>query len=389
MAKKIAVVTGSRADFGLLRSVCDHLEQDIHMSLSLLVTGSHLSKHHGRTKSEIDGAAYKNVIEIDLKIDGDAGNDINTYISRSIRLFGTHLQECDIDCLVVLGDRYEIFGAAIAAAILNIPIAHIHGGEVTAGAFDEFIRHSITKMSSIHFTSTEIYRKRVIQLGEDPSTVFYVGGLGAENIEKFKLEHGKLLTRHTLERQLDFKLKDKIFVVTYHPVTLALAGMAHELKSLLNVLQNHYSTSMLFSMPNADTGNHEVFEMINEFVLRDPANRKVFHSLGQLKYFSILNLATAIIGNSSSGLLEAPSFHVGTVNIGDRQRGRVYGESVVNVSSEKNDIARGIDLVCSSKFRNKLGTFNNPYYKKDTAQNIINRLANFKPSVKGKIFVDL
>ena len=383
--QEIAVVTGGRADFGLLANVCRLLEDSDQANLTVIATGSHLSKKHGYTLDEVQANGFSNVQTVDLEIDGDSADNVNQYISKAVSKFSRLFSQTKFDKILVLGDRYEIFGASIAASILGKKLAHIHGGEVTEGAFDEFIRHSITKMSVLHFTTHADYSKRVMQLGEDPSSIFTVGGLGAENIELMK---PSLLSRDECERTLGVRFKNKNLFVTFHPETNHEGNTLSDLETLLEVLSTLKDTSIILSLPNADTNFDAFIGRISEFVEKDKTSRWAFASMAQLQYFSLLKHVDAVVGNSSSGLLEAPSFQVATINIGDRQKGRIRSSSVLDVPARTEDISNAIEKVYSSEFSEVLGSSSNPYYKQDTAKNIVNTLLNRSLSDDPKAFFD-
>ena len=284
--ENIAVVTGGRADFGLLSKLCQILDNDNRVKLTVIATGSHLSDAHGYTLKEVEAFGFTNVETIDLNICGDTREDINVYISTSISKFSVFFSSRQIKKILVLGDRYEVFGASIAAAILGIKIAHIHGGEVTEGAFDEFMRHSITKMSSLHFTAHEDYSKRIMRLGEDPKTIFNVGGLGAENIALMK---SSLLSRKECEEILNVKFSKKNLFVTFHPETNKKNSL-QDLNRLLTALSNLDDVSLFFSMPNAETNFNDFSDEIKSFVINKPDCRWAFYSLGHQVYFFYCNL---------------------------------------------------------------------------------------------------
>ena len=333
MAKrKICVVTGTRAEYGLLRWVIDGIAKSPVLELQLIATGMHLSPEFGLTVQEIEADGHR----IDRKVEMLLSSDTPVGITKSMGLgmigFADALAELQPDLLLVLGDRFEIFAAASAALIARIPIAHIHGGELTAGAFDDAIRHSITKMAHLHFVAAEEYRQRVIQMGEHPDRVFLVGGLGVDAIKRLKL-----LTREELEDSLDFKLGPRNLLITFHPVTLEHNTSAHQMGELLAALDELEDTHLIFTMPNADTDGRLLIRMIQEFCAARP-HAKAFTSLGQLRYFSCIQHVDGVVGNSSSGILEVPSFMKLTVNIGDRQKGRLQGSSIINCEPTKKDI---------------------------------------------------
>ena len=338
------------------------------LELQVIVTGMHLSPEFGLTYSDIEKDGFK----IDRKIEMLLSSDTSVGISKSMGVgmisFADALNELKPDLLLVLGDRYEIFVAASTAMVARIPIAHLHGGESTEGAFDEAIRHSITKMSHLHFVATEQYRQRVIQLGESPNRVFHVGGIGIDNIHKLKL-----LDREELEASLDFKLGLKNLLITFHPVTLEKKMLIHQMKELLLVLKELKDVSLIFTMPNADTEGRILFEMIEEFVNESPKS-KSFISLGQLRYLSCIKHFDGVVGNSSSGIIEAPSFKKGTINIGDRQRGRLKAESVIDCEPSSSGIREAFKKLFSANFQKNLQKIINPYGKGGSSEKILNIL---------------
>jgi GDP/UDP-N,N'-diacetylbacillosamine 2-epimerase (hydrolysing) len=294
------------------------------------------------------------------------------------------LNELQPDLIVVLGDRFEIFAAVSAALVARIPVAHLHGGEITEGAFDEGLRHSITKMSHLHFVAAEEYRKRVIQLGEQPERVFLVGGLGNDNINKLNL-----LEKQELERSLGFKLGKKNLMITFHPVTLEKNSSAQQMKELLDALATLKETKLIFTMPNSDTDSRIIFQMIENFV-KDRQNTKAFISLGQVRYFSCIKYVDGVVGNSSSGLAEVPSFKKGTINIGDRQKGRLKAESVIDCEPNKISISNAIRLLYSNEFQKKLSKFKNPYGLEGANENIVNILQKISlDGILKKVFYNL
>jgi len=298
--------------------------------------------------------------------------------------FADALNELQPDLIVVLGDRFEIFAAVSAALVARIPVAHLHGGEITEGAFDEGLRHSITKMSHLHFVAAEEYRKRVIQLGEQPERVFLVGGLGNDNINKLNL-----LEKQELERSLGFKLGKKNLMITFHPVTLEKNSSAQQMKELLDALATLKETKLIFTMPNSDTDSRIIFQMIENFV-KDRQNTKAFTSLGQVRYLSCIKYVDGIVGNSSSGLTEVPSFKKGTINIGDRQKGRLKAESVIDCEPNKISISNAIRLLYSHKFQKKLSKLKNPYGSECASENIVNILQKISlDRILKKVFYNL
>jgi len=383
--RNICVVTGTRAEYGLLRWVMEGIRESDLLELQIIATGMHLSPEFGLTYREIE----KDGFHIDRKVEMLLSSDTPTSISKSIGLatigFADAVEQLKPDLMVLLGDRFELLPAATSALIARIPIAHIHGGETTEGAFDEVIRHSLTKFSHLHFVSMEEYRRRVIQLGEQPKKVFCVGGLGVDNILKLKL-----LERKALEKALDFKLGKRNLLVTFHPVTLEYNNSAIQMKELLVALEDRSDTKIIFTMPNADTESRELFQMIETFVKKHSGRAKSFTSLGHLRYLSCLKYIDGVVGNSSSGLAEAPSFCIGTINIGDRQKGRVKAKSVIDCAPERASIQEALASLFSEKFRRFLPSVRNPYGDGGASERIVKTLEELQPSdLLKKSFYDI
>ena len=355
MNRKICVVTGSRAEYGLLRWVIQGIKDDPDLTLQIIVTGMHLSPTFGLTYKEIENDGF----QIDYKIatisDSDTPLGISESIADGIRGCARALNDMQPDLLVILGDRFEIFAAASAALAARVPIAHIHGGEATEGLIDEAIRHSITKMSHVHFVAAPEYRNRVIQLGENPNNVYLVGGLGLDNLTRLKL-----LEKRALEDSLGFEFNSRSLLVTFHPVTLESESSEDQMRELLAALANLQDTTLIFTLPNADTGGRSLIELIEDFVQIHP-NAHSYKSLGQLKYLSCINFVDGVVGNSSSGLIEVPSFKKGTINIGDRQLGRLKSQSVIDCLPTKIEIERALTRLYSTEFQLLLKTTVNPY----------------------------
>jgi len=366
--RKICVVSGTRAEYGLLRWVMEGIRNSPKLELQVIATGMHLSPEFGLTYREIEKDGFR----IDHKVEMLLSSDTPVGVTKSMGLgmigFADALDELKPDLLLVLGDRYEIFASSSSAMIARIPIAHLHGGEATEGVFDESIRHSVTKMSHLHFVATEEYQQRVIQLGENPERVFHVGGLGIDNIQKLKL-----LNKVELEKSLGFKFGRKNLLVTFHPVTLEIETVSEQMEELLDALEKLENVHIVFTMPNADTGGRILFKMIEDFVSKNPSS-KAFTSLGQTRYLSCLNHVDGVIGNSSSGLAEAPTFKIGTINIGDRQRGRIKARSVIDCEPNEPSITSAIKKLYSSDFQNKLTTVKNPYGCGGASESIVNIL---------------
>ena len=380
--RKICIVTGSRAEYGLLYWLLKKIEADNDLKLQLIATGMHLSSEFGLTYKEIEKD-----FKIDKKIDMHLSTDTSIGISRSMGIaqssFAEAYNEIKPDIVVVLGDRYEIFSATSAAMIAKIPIAHIHGGEITEGSLDDCIRHCISKMSHLHFTATQEYRNRVIQLGEHPSRVFYVGGMGIENIKRLKL-----LSKNELENLINFKLNKRNLLVTFHSSTLESDNSQEQFQELLDAIDELKETNIIFTKTNSDLNGKVINKMIDKYVTNKIKRSVAFVSLGQIKYLSVLQFVDAIVGNSSSGFLEAPSFKIGTVNIGNRQKGRIKSSSIIDCNPKKNSILKALKKVYSKKFHINLKTTINPYDNGYASQKIIDKIkkANLKSILKKSFY---
>ena len=382
--RKICVITGSRAEYGLLYWLMKEIDADKDLELQIIVTGMHLSKEFGNTYQQIenDGFSINKKVDISLVSDSEVG------ISKSMGLAMIGLSGAfnglKPDLIVILGDRFEIFSAASAAMIAKIPIAHLHGGEATEGAFDESIRHSITKMSHLHFTATNKYKDRVVQLGEQPDRVFNVGGLGIDNINKLKL-----LSKSDLENVINFSFGEKNILVTFHPVTLENSTAKVQFKELLDSINELQNTKIIFTKTNSDTDGRIINSMIDAYV-DDYDNTIAFTSMGQLNYLSALQFMDAVVGNSSSGLLEAPSFNIGTIDIGDRQKGRIKADSVISCLPNKKNIDNALKKLYSKDFQNIVKNVKNPYEKGGASKSILDIIKNFNlDNILKKTFYDL
>lgn len=368
MTRKICVVTGTRAEYGLLRWVMQGIKDAPELELQIIATGAHLSPEFGLTYREIEQDGFA----IDRKVEMLLSSDTPVGVAKSMGLgmigFADALDQLQPDLMVVLGDRFEIFSAVAAALIAQIQVAHLHGGETTEGAFDEAIRHSITKMSHLHFVAAEEYRQRVIQLGEQPDRVFLVGGLGIDNIKRLRL-----LDRIELEAALDFNLGPKNLLITFHPVTLEKATAADQMGELLEAMELLTDTHLIFTMPNADTGGRVLIEMICQFVAKH-SNARAYTSLGQLRYLSCIRHVDGVVGNSSSGLIEAPSFIKGTIDIGDRQRGRLKAASVIRCDPDRESITAGVRKLYSAEFQQMLPHVRNPYGEGGASERVVSIL---------------
>jgi len=377
--KKILFISSSRADYGLLRDVI--LEtQKINRETYLMVTGSHLSASFGNTISEIKKDRIKNIIIKKLLDKKFNDRDVSNYASKSIKLTAEVIFKIKPNVVVLLGDRYELLGSAIAAMIFRIPIAHIHGGEVTQGAYDDSIRHSITKMAHLHFPIHDQYKKRLIQLGENPKAIFNYGGLGAHSISK-----SKLLNKSNLEKLLKISLEKKIVLVTFHPVTLEKNSSEFQIKNLIKFLNSLKDMTIIITSSNFDNENN----IIKKELLKFSKKKKTyyFNSLGNSAYISLMKLAYLVIGNSSSGVLETPSFGTNTINIGNRQKGRIISKNIINCGYSYASIRAAFIQINKNNNKNNKKIIN-PFLKKNTPNKIAKKILNFKYELK-KQFYDI
>lgn len=367
---KVCVVTGTRAEYGLLYWLMKEIDLDSELELQIIVTGMHLSPEFGLTYKVIEQE-----FSINKKIEMLLSSDTPIGVSKSIGLaqisFSEAYDELKPDLAILLGDRYEVFAAATAAMVGRIPIAHLHGGETTEGAFDEAIRHSITKMSHLHFTATDEYRRRVIQLGEAPERVFNVGGLGIENIKRLNL-----ISKEVFENSINFKLNTKNLLVTFHPVTLEESTTEQQFMQILNALDTLTNTHIIFTKANSDTDGRIINKLIDDYTNSNPSKSVAFASLGQLRFLSALQYVDGVVGNSSSGLAEAPSFKIGTINIGDRQKGRIKASSVIDAEPDYQSILKAIEHLYSDSFKETLITTKNPYGEGSASSEIIQIIKN-------------
>jgi GDP/UDP-N,N'-diacetylbacillosamine 2-epimerase (hydrolysing) len=367
--RKILVVTGTRAEYGLMRWIIQYLNDDPEIELQLVVTGMHLSPEFGLT--------YKNILDdkfiIQRKVEILLSSDTPIGLSKSMGLgmisFSEVYEDLKPDIILVLGDRFEIFSAVSAAMVSRIPVAHIHGGEATQGLIDEPIRHSITKMSHIHFTATEEYKNRVIQLGEQPQNVFNTGTPGLDNIHLLKL-----LDRSSFEKSIGFEIGEKCFLVTFHPVTLEYNTSSNQFDELLKALDSFKDFKIIFTFPNADTDGRVIVGKINKYTTENPGRAIAFNSLGQLRYLSALQYVDMVIGNSSSGLTEVPSFKIPTINIGERQKGRSKAKSVLDCLPTSASITAAINSCLKDDFQKMLNSVENPYGIGGASQRIVDIL---------------
>ena len=382
--RKICFVTGTRAEYGLLSRLMRLVKEDKDLQLQVIATNMHLMPEYGETYKEIEKDGFTIDKKVYMHKPSDDAHGIISSMAEEMQGMNDALSELKPDILVLLGDRYEILVAAQVALIHRVPIAHIHGGEVTEGAFDDVIRHSVTKMSSLHFTSCEEYRHRVIQMGEQPSRVFDVGSLGVENIKAVPL-----MTKDELEASLDFKIDTQTILVTYHPVTLG-GDPAKDIREFLDALDQFKDLKVIFTMPNSDTGRDAIALAVENYVEKHSNRVMAYTSLGLKRYLSTLQFVKAAVGNSSSGIIEVPSFGIPTLNIGDRQKGRLASKSVVNCGTSKDEVIAGLKLCLSEEMQKAAKTYENPYAKPDTANLIYHELKNVElAGLNLKTFYDL
>ena len=388
--RKICVFTGTRAEFGLLRWVMQGIKDSPDLTLQIVATGMHLSPEFGMTIQELREDGFQPDETVEILLSGDTPTAICKSMGLGLIGYGEAIQRLQPHIIVLLGDRFEIFCMAAAAQVCRVPLVHIHGGETTEGAIDEAFRHSITKMAHIHLASCEVYRQRIIQLGESPDRVFNVGALGVENARNISL-----LSKEELEKDIGFNLGNRYFLVTFHPATLEHSTAENQFKNLLNALDKVTSDSnelmkVIFTKANADTDGRIINRLVDEYVARNSDKAIAFNSMGTLRYLSALKHSAALVGNSSSGIIEAPIFKVPTVNIGKRQKGRVQALSTINCEPEVDSILKGIDTALSPPFIASLSDMTNPYERSNTCSTIVGLLEkiNFEGLIN-KSFYDL
>lgn len=385
--RKICVVTGTRAEYGLLSRLMGLIKESSLTQLQVIATNMHLSPKFGNTYKEIEADGFtvdRKVPIIDENSRNDSWSTVNE-MSRALSGLAAAYSELTPDVVVILGDRYEMLSAASAALVMRIPIAHISGGAVSEGAFDDAIRHSITKMSNLHFTETEDCRHRVIQLGEHPDRVFNVGALGVENIKRLPL-----MSKEEIEKEIDFKINQNTVLVTYHPVTLGTRTAKEDIEDFIAALDQRKELRVIFTMPNSDTGSQFIVDAINGFVTKNSDRVIAYKSLGVKRYLSVMRQVAAVVGNSSSGIVEAPSFGIPTLNIGDRQKGRMAAKSIYNCTPNKESVVDGLDMVLSKSFREFALSVRNPYEKENTAEEIFKVVSTYPLNqLKQKRFYDI
>ena len=366
--RKICVVTGSRAEYGLLNGLMKAIHEDADLQLQVIATNMHLSPEFGLTFREIEKDGFTINKKVEMLLSSDTPNATAKSVGLGTIGFADAYEDLQPDMIVVLGDRYEILSAVSTALFYKIPVAHLHGGEITEGAYDDCIRHAITKMSHLHFTATEEYRNRVIQLGEQPDRIFNVGAIGIENIKKVPL-----MLKKELEESIGFDMSDKCLLVTYHPVTLENSSAEEQCKNLLAALEQFNDYRIIFTMPNSDTNGRIIMHEIEKFVEKNKERSIAFKSLGLRRYLSALQYVTAVIGNSSSGIIEVPSFGIPTLNIGNRQKGRIAANSVVNSGTSEEDILAGLKKILYAEKKE----ITNPYEGKNTIADILQVLKTY------------
>lgn len=381
--RKVAVFTGTRAEYGLLYWLLKDIQNDKELELQLLVSGMHLSPEFGSTWQQIerDGFSIDEKIEILLSSDTPVGTAKS--IGLGVLGFADALSRLKPDVLIILGDRFEALAVAQTAMILRIPILHLHGGEITEGAYDDAIRHAITKLSYLHCTSTDEYKKRVIQLGEDPIRVANVGAIGLDHIKR-----SHFLSLEKLSVSLNFKFTHPYFLVTYHPVTLGKESPEGSFKAILEALDSYPNYQVILTYPNADDGGRKIIPLLEAYASSQPNRVLAIPSLGQLRYLSAVKHAAAVIGNSSSGIIEVPAFDVPTVNIGDRQKGRLAAKSVLNCPADSQSIIDTIKIAITRSYKGSDEKITNPYGQGNASAKIIEMIKsmNFERS---KIFYDI
>ena len=384
MKRKICVVSTSRADYGLLFWLLKEIEKSRFLELSLLLSGSHLEERFGLTYKEVQ-RDFKHFYKVPLGLENDDETALCLAFSAGVAGFSKVLEQIKPDIMVLLGDRYEMLSAGVAGMLSSVPLAHIHGGESTQGAIDEEIRHALTKMSHIHFCATSLYKRRIIQLGENPARVYNVGGLGVENIKRLEL-----LSKKDFENSIGFKLGKKNILVTFHPQTIEKKSASKQFSQILNALDSLKDTHFIFTGANADNGGKIINEMAQSYGLKNPKKAIFAISLGQLRYLSAIKHADIVLGNSSSGISEAPSLKKATINIGNRQKGRIKAASIIDTKCDKSKILKAIKKAYSKDFQAKLKSVKNPYDSGFASKKIIKVLENIKLNgILKKKFYDL
>ena len=384
--RNICVITGTRAEYGLLSGLMRLIDQSPLTRLQIITTNMHLSAQYGNTYQEIEKDGFHIDERVPILVESETGENATVNaMARAMKGYGEAFDRLHPDLILILGDRYEMLAAASTALIKRIPVAHISGGALSYGACDDAIRHSITKMSHLHFTETDAYCKRVIQLGEQPERVFYVGALGVENIKRVPL-----MSKSEIEQDLQFELTDLTILVTYHPVTLSDSNPLDDINALFEALDEHPELRVIFTMPNSDTGGKVIAKAIEQYATQHTNRVRAYKSLGMRRYLSVMKYCTAVVGNSSSGIVETPSFHIPTLNIGSRQDGRIAAISVYNCSTDKESISAALEHILTPEFRAIASKAQNPYAKEGTAQAIFEVISTYPlEGIIKKEFYDL
>lgn len=383
LRRKICIVTGSRAEYGLLKWVMSGIADHASLELQVIATGMHLSPEFGLTYQHIEEDGFQIDAKVEMLLSADTPSAIAKSVGLGVIGFADAYARLEPDVVVVLGDRFEILAASQAAVLAKIPVAHIHGGETSEGALDESIRHAVTKLSVLHFVAAEAYRKRVIQLGENPSTVFNVGAPGLDGFVKLKL-----LSRDELEVEFGIKFRKTLILLTYHPVTLSETSSLNALDQILSALDNFTDATVIFTYPNADAGGREIISCLQAYEASNPGRVKGFISLGQLRYLSLLAECDVVVGNSSSALIEAPAIRTAAVDIGPRQRGRIKSDSVLEASEDTKEIIARISEALSASFQSQLASVESLYGYGGASQRIVDLLIKTNPSPT-KTFFDI
>ena len=371
--RKICIFTGTRAEYGIMSRLFHMIANDPELQLQIIATNMHLSPEFGFTYREIEADGFHIDKKVEMLLSSDTANGTVKSMGLATIGFADALEDLKPDLVVILGDRYEMLCAAQACLIFNIPIAHIAGGGITEGAYDDAIRHCITKLSHLHFTSTEEHRNRVIQLGEHPNRVFWTGSLGVNNIR-----NEQIMSLNDLESSLNFELGERFLLVTFHPTTMENGSAPEQCDALLTALSEINSKyKLLFTLPNSDTNGRIITAKVKEYVARNPENAFEITSLGKKRYYSALKYATAVVGNSSSGLIEAPIFNTPTLNIGKRQEGRTRCESIIDVPATLSGIRDGLSKVISTEYKVIAEQTHSPYERNNTLENVFNTIKSF------------
>mgnify|MGYP002510150237 FL=1 len=371
MLKKIAVVTATRAEYGILKNVIDRIEKSEQLKLCLMVTGTHLVSEYGMTVREIEEDGYPIAERIDVLMSSDSPSSVSKTMGLVMISFAEAFERQKPDCLVVLGDRYELLAVCSAAMNAGIPIAHISGGETTQGAIDESVRHCITKMSYLHFPACETYRQRIIQLGEEPDRVYNFGDVGVEALRLVPE-----MTKQELEQSIGFALDKPYMSVTFHPVTLEVHEAEKQMRELLDALDEIHDMKFVFTKANADAGGRKLNEMMEAFAAEHD-NCVIFASLGMKRYINLLRYCDGIVGNSSSGIVEAPTLGIPTVNIGNRQKGRLQADSIINCVPDKTEILTAVRKSQTALFKDKAKHTVNPYGDGNTSEKIVQTITEY------------